>query len=162
MEMRRLERALTALDDIVDVLDKCVIARLGLVDIEGPYVVPVNFAYKVADGKITVYAHGAPVGRKLAAIAADSRCCVEADHVIGLAQSGPGACGHTTYYESVIGFGRARLVDDPVEAKEALSLLVARQAPDQIDTLPDAVPSAVAVIAIDLESVAGKANRPII
>jgi len=161
MQMRRSERAVTAVEDVTAILDKCPIARFGLVDDEGPYVVPVNFAYKVTEGRLTIYAHGAAAGRKLAAIAVDARCCVEADYLIGLAQDSPGACGHTSHYESVIGFGRARLVDDPAEAREALRLLVVRQAPDQADTLPAEVPSAVAVIAVDLDTVMGKANRPV-
>ncbi len=66
----------------------------------------------------------------------------------------------STYYESVIGFGRARLVTDPEEAREGLRLLVARHAPEMADDLPDVLPSGLAVIAVDVETITGKANRP--
>jgi len=141
------------------VLDRCLIARLGLACEDGPYVVPVNFAYTVRDGAITIYAHGAPQGRKIDAIAADPRCCVEVDHLIGMVDAGTGACGLSSYYESVIGWGAARVVTDADEAKQALRLLVARQAPELVDTVPTPPPDRVVVIAVDLHTVTGKACR---
>ncbi|MCL2783364.1 MAG: pyridoxamine 5'-phosphate oxidase family protein [Propionibacteriaceae bacterium] len=160
MDMRRRERALTTPDEITAVLEHCQIARLGLVGEKGPYVVPVNFAYAVRDDNITIYAHGAPSGRKLAMINADPRCCVEVDHMIGLATGETGQpCGHSTYYESVIGTGFARIVTDPNEVRHALQLLVARHMPDDVDAVP-ALPKNVVVVAVDLDTVTGKANRP--
>jgi len=156
MQMRRNERALTGLDDITAVLDRALIMRLGLADAEGPYVVPVHFAYAVRDGRITVYAHGAPTGRKLAAIAGRPQCCVEVDRLEGLADNGSGACGLSAYYESVIGFGTARIVDAPDEVRDAITRLVGRQAPHMVDTLPETLD--VTVIAVDLDSVTGKAH----
>ena len=159
MQMRRLERSLTTLDEITAVLDKCLIARFGLVDAEGPYVVPVHFAYRLRDGRFTIYSHGAPTGRKIAALTADPRCCVEIDRLDGLIDDGTGACSLSAAYESVIGFGRARVVDDPQEAHEAIAAIVARQAPDQVSTLPDTLPAHVAIIAVDLDEVTGKTKR---
>jgi len=157
MQMRRSERSLTSIDAITSVLDQCLIMRLGLIDHGGPYVVPMHFAHLVRGGQITVYAHGAPDGRKLAAIKANPRCCVEVDHLDGLVDDGTGPCGLGAHYQSVIGFGDARVVNDPVEARNALALLVQRQAPDQVDALPEVLPSQVVIIAVDLETVTGKA-----
>jgi len=156
MQIRRSERAITDIDAITAVLDRCLIGRLGLVDSAGPYVVPVNFAYAIAGGRITVYMHGAPEGRKIAAIKADPRCCFEADCFDGLSDEGTGACGLSAYYQSAIGFGDARLVTDDAEARQALAAIVARQAPELVDTLPTPIPSKVQVIAVDLDTVTGK------
>lgn len=160
MQMRRQERSLTLLDDITAILDRCLIARLGFVTEDGPYVVPVNYGYVARDGRITVYVHGAPNGRKLSAIAADPRCCFETDQLIGLVEEGPGACGLSSFYESVIGFGDARVVTDPDEGQAALRAIVSRQAPQLADSAPPPPVGKVTVIAVDLHTIEGKAHRP--
>ena len=160
MEIRRQDRALTSLDEIVAILARCRIMRLGFADEEGPYVVPVNFGYAVRDGRITVYAHGANEGRKVTAIKGRRHCCVEVDMLDGMYDAGTGACGLSSYYRSVIGFGTGRIVDDPSEAREAMMLLVGRQRPDMVATVPSPLPDQVSIIAVDLDQVTGKC-RPL-
>lgn len=162
MQMRRSERALTGLNDITAVLDRCLIMRLGLVDDDGPYIVPVHFAYVVRDGRITVYAHGATQGRKYAAIAGRPQCCVEVDQLDGLFDGGTGACGLSGNYQSVIGFGVARIVDAQDEAHDAMAAIVARQKPEMVATVPSPLPDHVAIIAVDLDQVTGKARASLV
>lgn len=159
MDMRRTDRQLHGLEQITGVLDRTEVVRLGLVDSEGPYVVPVHFAYVVRDGKITILTHGAAEGRKLAAIAADPRCCIEVDRLISHGGGEDGPCSLTADYESVIGFGNAHLITNPHEAREALAAIVARVSSEQASALPPVLPPRVAVIAIDLHTVTGKAHR---
>jgi len=165
MQLRRRDRMISDFGDIVAVLEACLIGRLGFVTADGPYVVPVNFGYLVTgstptgDGqRVTVYVHGATVGRKLAAIDADPRCCFETDRLLGLVDPGTIACDLSSYYESVIGFGQARIVTDPDEARAGMRALVARQAPHFVETTPAPPPDKVTVIAIDLDTITGKAH----
>ena len=59
----RREREVTDINEILSILDKAKVLHLGLVDGDEPYVVPMNYGYVMEDGKLTVYLHGAKVGR---------------------------------------------------------------------------------------------------
>jgi len=103
-----------------------------------PYVVPVNFGYE--PGRL--YFHTGPRGRKLEFLKANPRVCfaVEADCELVLTER---ACGCSMKFRSVIGSGRAELVEDPGEKARALAA-IARQVgmnykPSPGDPLPRTV-----------------------
>ena len=161
--MRRADRAVTDPARISDILSRAEVGHLGLVDDEGVYVVPLSFTHEVRDGgRITVYVHGAPVGRKMAALTArpDARVCFQAE--VRLATTGldsPGVDGLSVAYESVIGWGTARIVEDAGEAFRAGRAIVEKYAPGRGREL-EALPSHVAIVAYDLDEVTAKANTP--
>lgn len=62
--MRRKDREITDINEIIKIIDECEIIRLGLADGDFPYIVPLNFAYDVKDNQIAFYIHGAMAGRK--------------------------------------------------------------------------------------------------
>lgn len=121
-EMRRAERALDkeACEDILSRGETCVLALMG--DDGYPYAVPVNYCY--TDGK--VYIHCAKEGHKLDAI---RRCDKGSLTVVGCAEILPEK--HSTHYQSVIAFGRFRILEDEGEMRRALSLFAARLAPEE-------------------------------
>ena len=121
-EMRRAERALDkeACEDILSRGETCVLALMG--DDGYPYAVPVNYCY--AEGK--VYIHCAKEGHKLDAI---RRCDKGSLTVVGCAEILPEK--HSTHYQSVIAFGRFRILEDEGEMRRALSLFAARLAPGE-------------------------------
>jgi len=153
--MRRTELQITEFDDIVDVLRRCQVGHLGLISDGGPYVVPVNFGAEVVDGRVVVWCHGAPEGRKVDAIRADDRVCFEAEvcHEVVTDVSVPQM---TSVYESVIGWGRAVVVTDQADALHGLTVLVDAVAPGRSRELPQRVPSNVAVLRIELDRITGK------
>lgn len=106
--MRRTDREITDINEIVDVLSRCDTVRLGLMGEDYPYIVSLSFGYEVIDGVIYIYFHGAKEGLKQELIANNNRVCVEADIFYGYRGTG---FGITTTYESVIGFGTIRLAD---------------------------------------------------
>lgn len=77
--MRRKDREVTDFQEIIKIIDECQIVRLGLADGEYPYIVPVNFAYQVADGQISLYIHGAMAGRKYEMLCKNPVCSFEMD-----------------------------------------------------------------------------------
>jgi len=161
MDMRRADRAVTDPARISDILSRAQVGHLGLVDDEGVYVVPLSFAHELRDdGHLTVYVHGAPVGRKMAALRArpDGRVCFQAE--VRHATTGvdaPELGGISVAYESVIGWGTGRVVGDAGEAARAGRALVEKYAPGRGREL-DALPSHVAIVALDLDAVTAKAN----
>ncbi|MDR2931041.1 MAG: pyridoxamine 5'-phosphate oxidase family protein [Propionibacteriaceae bacterium] len=159
MQMRRADRAITDPDHIDIILARADVGHLGLTDAEGVYVVPLSFAHATSgDGRVTVYVHGAQAGRKVAAIteAPGARICFEAE--IRHATFGADdlqACHIGVAYESVIGWGTARVVTDPGEARSALSMIVEKYAPGRGGDVPEAL-EFVAVLAFDLDTMTGK------
>ena len=118
--MRRTDREVTDFHEIADILRRCDTIRLGMNGDPYPYVVPLSFGFEAADGKISVYFHGAKEGHKHDLIDRDNRVCVEAS-ICHRFVTVPGSA--TVEYESFIGFGRAVVVDGE-EAVKGLDLML--------------------------------------
>lgn len=113
--MRKSEREIKDMQDIVNVMRKCDVCRLALNDDDFPYIIPLNFGMTYEDGVIELIFHSALEGYKLDLIRKDNRASFEMD------------CGHqlqyfedrgycTFAYESVIGRGRITILDDEAKA----------------------------------------------
>lgn len=77
--MRRKDREVTDFKKIIQIIDECEIIRIGLADGEFPYIVPVNFAYKIVDQQVEFYIHGAMAGRKYELLSRNRQCSFEMD-----------------------------------------------------------------------------------
>ncbi len=121
--MRRNDREVTDINEIMEIIADCDVCRLALNDDEYPYIIPLNFGAELADGKVTLYFHSALKGKKLDLIAADPRASFEMD-------SGHELCyskerGYCTYaYESVAGSGTVTMLDDEQSKVHALGRLM--------------------------------------
>ena len=113
-EMRR-KRQLLPTKESVAILEKMTNGTLALHGDDGyPYAVPVSYVY--ADGKI--YFHSATEGHKVDAILQNDKvsfCVVERDEIK--------PAEFTTYFRSVIAFGKACVLEDEDEKLSALRLL---------------------------------------
>lgn len=117
--MRRQEREIKERKQVDEIIRRAQVCRIGLAGASGPYVVPVNFGY---DGSC-IYFHCAHEGRKLVMIKADPRLCVEFELDYQLvAPEGP-PCKWTAKYRSVVGFGRASIIEGAEEKSAALNLV---------------------------------------
>ena len=120
-EMRRKKQVLSQ-KEVEDILHKGtsgVLALLG--DNDYPYAVPISYVYD--DGKI--YFHSAKSGHKIDAIqrtAKASFCVIDEDLVVPEE--------YTTYFRSVIAFGRIRIVEDDSEKRAAIEKLAIKYAPE--------------------------------
>lgn len=154
-EMRRRDRALTEQDarEILAQADHGVLSTLGA---DGwPYGVPVNH---VLCGDV-LYIHCAREGHKLENIAHEDRvsfCAVASSTVLPDTLS--------TLYESTIVFGRAALVTDPAERRQAFDRLVIRfcggLTPEAERTIATSGPQT-AVVRVRIERITGKAHRSV-
>ena len=118
--MRRKDREVQSPDEIFDILNRCDTVRVAFRGEKDPYVVPVSFGAELVNGKVIVYFHCAREGIKLELLKKDSRICLEGDIFIRTETTDHGI---TTRYESVIGFGECRIVEDEQEIKHGLKLL---------------------------------------
>lgn len=150
--MRREDREIRDFSEIIRVLDRCDVIRLGIQGVEYPYVVPVSFGYAVEDGKLAIYFHGAVEGRKHDLLTQCNRVCVEADTFLGYMNTGH---SYTASYESVIGYGTAAVVAG-AQAVRGVELLL-QHCGFPTDTAQDCVAMPITKIyRIVLEQVTGK------
>jgi len=154
--MRRPERHIKDFDDILGVLRRCPTGHLGLVDAEGPYVVPISFGFEVVNGRVVIWCHSARVGRKIKAVRAGGRACFEVDSLNEIVTDVDEACDMTALYESVIGFGDVQEVTDKAEARRGAAIIVDRYEPGASSTLPTPLRPNVAVFKIELDELTGK------
>lgn len=154
--MIRKEREITDMGEIFDVLNRCDTVRLGLMNGDCPYVVPVSFGTDRSGGEIVIYIHGARQGLKTDCIAANKKVCVEGDIFY---KTEPFSKGITARYESVIGTGTISEADEeekPYGLKKILEHYGYADYPlEQCKSLAHT-----AVYKITLLNITGKRNLP--
>jgi nitroimidazol reductase NimA-like FMN-containing flavoprotein (pyridoxamine 5'-phosphate oxidase superfamily) len=149
--MRKANREIRDKAAIRAIMEEAPVCRIGLSDDGTPYVVPMNFGL----GENCLYLHCATEGRKLDIIRKNDRVCFEMDLLREIAQ-GPEACGWGARYESIIGFGRAAIVEILAEKRSALDRIMDHYGADGPFAYPEETLARTAVIRIDIESVTGK------
>lgn len=120
-EMRRNKQQLSPeiCEDILTRGTSGVLALLG--DDDYPYAVPISYVYDGAK----LYFHCAKSGHKLDAIRKSSKasfCVIDQDEIVPEE--------YTSYFRSVIAFGKIRILEDDREKREAVEKLAAKYAPD--------------------------------
>lgn len=148
--MRRKDKEIADDSAVWAVAAQSQICRLAMVDGDSPYVVPLCFG--IAEN--VLYFHGAARGRKIDLIRKNPKVCVEFDQPLGIVAS-ESACRWSMKYQSVIGFGRASLVEDPKVKRKALDLIMSRYV-DEGFSYPEERIKATAVIKVDIEKITGK------
>lgn len=154
--MRHPEKAITDPAAIDGILQRGLVCHLAMVDGDRPYVVPLCYGYREG----VLYAHSGREGRKLDVLRRNPAVCFEISVDVALVPT-ESPCRWSMRYRSVIGTGRATLLDDPEGKRAALEIIVAHygDAPDGRERYPDAVLARTMIIRVDVESLSGKENR---
>ena len=153
MEFREMRRKLQQLSDEESyaILQKATSGTLALLGDGGyPYAVPISYVF--SEGKL--YFHSALSGHKVDAI----RGCDRASFCV-VAQDDVKPALYTTFFRSVIAFGRIHIVDDEAEKLAAARLLGNRYNPHQDEALQKELENGLArmlVIRLDIEHLTGK------
>ena len=156
--MTRREFEVTDPEVIRDILDSSSYLHLGLVDDGMPYVVPMNYGYCLEDGKLVLYLHSATKGYKLDVIQKNPVCCFEMNcHVAPF--EGKIACQYGITYYSLMGRGKAVIVEDVEEKIRAMSILMKTQTGGDFE-FNERLVSIVTVIRIDVSEYTAK-HRPL-
>ena len=129
--MRRKDREVTGDENIAKIIEQCTTCHIAMVDDADagmPYVIPMSFGYSLKDGVLELYFHCAHVGKKLDCIRKNPNVafsmCVE--NRIEIHEDV--YCKSGRFYASVVGQGKAEIVEDSAEKCRGLSLLMERQA----------------------------------
>lgn len=147
--MRR-NKQLMSMEETIDVMGRCtngVLACIG--DDEYPYAVPVSYVY--CNNKI--YFHSAKAGHKVDAILRNPKvsfAVIDEDTIVSEE--------YTTYFRSVIAFGKARIVEDDewLMAFKALVEKYSGNLPDEEKHKEITGCKQSLLIAIDVEHITGK------
>ena len=145
--MRRKDREITRIEDILSIVDRAKVLRLGLFDDNFPYIVPLHFGYEYAEGKLIFYMHSAKEGHKLDLIRRKQNVCIELDCDTELIPGGDIPCSYSSSFASLIGRGLAEIVDDEQEKVRGLYLLMKNQTGREFE-ITTQMASAVAVIKV--------------
>ena len=148
-EMRR-GKQLLSIKDTVAVMDRCtngVLACLG--DEDYPYAVPLSYVY--FNDKI--YFHSAKAGHKIEAIMKNPKVSftvIDEDTIVSEE--------YTTYFRSVIAFGKARIVegDERLEAFKAFVEKYSGDQPEEAKHKEITGCNEAYIIAIDIVHITGK------
>lgn len=147
--MRRKDRQITDFQAMLAVADACACCRLGLADGDAAYIVPMNFGWEARDGALTLYFHCAQEGKKLRLLRARAYASFEMDtgHEFVLRDA---ACSCTMHYQSVMGRGVVRVVEQPDEKVRALERILAHYTPQRTWTFREEAMREVTVLRLDV------------
>ncbi len=148
--MRNKEREITNKDEIENILKKSRICRIGLVDQDKPYIVPMNFGYK----QETIYLHSAKKGRKIELLKKNPNVCFEVDELVRLKKAKL-ACDWGAEYQSIICTGQAVFLEDVGEKKAGLDIIMAQYSQKEFEYSKEMLDKT-AVIKIVIDQMTGK------
>ena len=124
-EMRRKKQQLSE-SECSDIFARGTSGVLALLGDDGyPYAVPLSYVYD----NHKIYFHSAKTGHKIDAIRSCTKasfCVIDQDQVV--------AEEYTTYFKSVIAFGKIQLLEDPSEKRGAIEKLAIKYYPANNET----------------------------
>lgn len=159
--MRRTNRQITDPAEVRALVERCHTVRVGAVDEDGVFVVPLNFGYEWVGGRLVLYLHSASEGRKAEAFSHGPRVAIEMDVELGVITGGY-ACAYSFSYQSIMGSGLISPVANVDEKRRALELIMRHMAPDAPRdssgkfSFSDEAVERVAIFRIDVDELAAK------
>ena len=138
------------IDEIEKIIQKAVVCQIGLADGDQPYVVPVCFGYE----RGRLYFHSRLKGRKIDVLKKNPKVCFSMAVDLELVQADD-PCDWAMKYRSVIGFGKASILDDAKEKSHGLNLVMSHYTQRNF-TFDEKSLAGVNIIRIDISQITGK------
>jgi len=115
-------RIITDRIEIEEIILNAPFCYLSMIDKNGgPYCIPMNFGYKEG----VFYFHGAKEGLKIRTLKTNPEVCIALSTDQKLRwQNENVACSYSMRYKSILAFGKAEFIEDPLEKKTSLDLLM--------------------------------------
>lgn len=148
--MRRKEKEITEISEIEAIIQKSIVCRVGMSENNIPYIVPLCFGYQ---DKI-IYIHGSLEGKKINILKENQNVCFEFDIDTKIVESEK-SCNWGMKYKSVIGFGKAYLINNPEQKREALNIIMNQYSKGPFQFLDNMIDKT-SVIKIEINSMSGK------
>ncbi|MGM9941460.1 MAG: pyridoxamine 5'-phosphate oxidase family protein [Bulleidia sp.] len=154
--MRRQDRMITDMKDVIEILEKAKTIRIGLYDGNDVHIIPLSYGYLMNETFPVFYFHSAKEGLKTELLKKNGKLTFEIDVEIGV-KSGESACTYSFYYRSVMGHGNAVKVAGE-EKITGLCAIMNHQAGKREWTFEPAQIEGVDVYRIDVNHLSGKQN----
>lgn len=159
-EMRLAKREIQEKKRLMEILDQAKVLRIGTMDQEGIYIVPVNYGYEWKEGEaLKFYIHSAKEGRKVQAFAAREDVGFELDLEQGVIR-GTYTCSYSYAYQSITGTGKIRLLEDMEEKKQGLARIMEHMASEAELSFSPEMLQAVNVYCLETTAFKGKERKP--
>ena len=138
-------------NEVESIINKALVCRIALSDNNIPYIVPVNFGYR----DNCLYIHSATDGKKVKIIKKNNNVCFEMDIGQEIVQ-GKTSCHSTMKYFSVIGYGKAYIINDSEEIIKALNIITDHYLPEPSHEYSDKLLKKIVVIKVKIDTMTGK------
>jgi len=164
--MRRQDSEIVDSERVWEVLRTAEVCHVAFCSENWPYIVPMNFG--ILGEKL--YFHCASDGMKLDLLKANPNICFEVEANVEIVP-GDQACGWSVHYQSVIGFGRASVVEDSDERRAGLRALLSQYAGSELaqyaegklaqytdlgTEIPEHISPETTILRVDIHSLTGK------
>lgn len=120
--MTGIEKEITDINEIEDVLRSARVCRIALFDGEYPYIIPMCFGYDLTGGKLEIYFRCEEKGKKMELLKANGKAAFEIDKLHGIEKT-DSACGFSANYHSITGAGTIEVITG-IEKITGLNLLM--------------------------------------
>ncbi len=153
--MRRNDREVIDKREIIEIIAKCDVCRLALMDNESPYIVPMNFGYEFINDQLSLFFHSAIAGKKIDLLKNNSLVCFEMDCSHNLIK-GDIPCQYTMEYESVIGYGTVKFSTTKEEKINYLRILMNQYSDMKSYKFEESILDKILTFKIEVSSYTGK------
>ncbi|WP_027399808.1 pyridoxamine 5'-phosphate oxidase family protein [Anaerovorax odorimutans] len=124
--MRRRDREIKDENEIIEILKKSFVCHLAMCSDNKPYVIPMIYVYN----DNCLYFHCADVGQKLDILRVNNEVCFEVQNSSSdIIKNAGMPCDWGFQFESVIGFGKAELLENDEDKISVYDLFVGKMAP---------------------------------
>jgi uncharacterized protein len=139
---------------IAEILLKSNICRIAMMDVDVPYIVPVNYGYNDVDNSL--YIHSGVEGKKIDLLRKNKKVCFEIEYQSTIIPDKE-PCGWSTKYRSLIGYGSASIITEPEAIVRGLDIIMAHQGVKKCKYEEKHFPNLV-IIKISIEVMTGREN----
>jgi uncharacterized protein len=149
--MRRFDKEIKDTAIIEEILHRSELCRIGLLDGNEAYIVPLNYGY--ADGFL--YFHSAPVGRKIDLIRKNNKVSFEITFLSEIL-TGEKPCNWTSRYRSVMGTGTIEILDDRESKISGLDIIMLKYGAEGYQVYDDALLGRMVILKLQIMAMAAK------
>ncbi|MCJ7623552.1 MAG: pyridoxamine 5'-phosphate oxidase family protein [Anaerolineaceae bacterium] len=135
------------------VIQQALYCHIALSVDDQPYVIPVSYGYQ----DNALYFHSGPKGKKLELLKENPRVGFSIEHQVELKEA-KSACKYSMLYASVIGKGRAHLLESIEEKSRGLDIVVKHYNAEPLEYTEESLRS-LEVIQIDISEMTYKETR---
>ena len=152
--MKRKDKEIIDKKVIVSIIKRASICRVAMCWQDEPYILPMNFGYS----ENCLYLHSAREGRKLNILQHNDQVCVEFDVDVEFVPFQK-VCKTSMKYKSVLIFGKAVILKDITEKRNALDIIMQHYYQHDSQSIfhyPEDVLEKTIIIKVKIEKMTGK------